>query len=62
MFYGETGRLREAEAAYEEALLIRRSLAKTNATAYQPGVATTLNDLSTLYRKGQRLHEANTVG
>ena len=39
ILYRDTQRLKEAEAAYQEALDIYRQLAKANPAAYQPDVA-----------------------
>ena len=41
--------MKEAEGAYQEALDIRRQLAKANPAAYQKDVAGTLNNLALLY-------------
>ena len=49
ILYRDTQRMKEAEAAYQEALDIRRQLAKTNPAAYQPDVAETLNNLAILH-------------
>ena len=53
--------MKEAEAAYQEALDISRQLAKTNPAAYQPDVAMTLNNLGVLYYTTQRLKEAEAA-
>src|SRR5271157_1625840 len=58
VLYSDTQRMKEAEAAYQEALDIFRQLAKTNPAAYQPDVAMTLNNLAALYYATQRLKEA----
>lgn len=50
--------MKEAEDAYQEALLIRHELAKTNPQAHLPNVATTLNNLAILYHATQRMEEA----
>jgi len=59
--YDQTQRLKEAEAAFQEALGIYRELAKKNPTTYQRDVAETLNNLAILYRNTQRLKEAETA-
>jgi tetratricopeptide (TPR) repeat protein len=46
---------------YQEALEIFRQLAKPNPAAYQPAVATTLNNLAILYSDTQRLKEAEAA-
>jgi|WetSurMetagenome_2_1015567.scaffolds.fasta_scaffold07458_8 tetratricopeptide (TPR) repeat protein len=56
--YSDTQRLKEAEHTYQEALDIRRTLAKTNPQTYLPDVAITLNNLGLLYSYTQRLKEA----
>ena len=58
ILYRDTQRLQEAEEAYQEALMTYRQLAKANAAAYLPNVATILNNLAILYRQTQRLQEA----
>ena len=59
--YSATQRIDEAEAAYAEALKIRRKLAEANPGAYLPDLATTLNNLAVLYRATQRMGEAETA-
>jgi len=61
VLYGDTQRLKEAEAAYQEALDIGRQLAKDNPAAYRPDVAQTLNNFAILYRQTQRLKEAEAA-
>ncbi|SEH07489.1 sensor histidine kinase [Candidatus Venteria ishoeyi] len=56
--YAGTQRPNEAEQYYQEALTIRRDLAKYNPQAYQKEVATTLNNLANLYADTQRQKEA----
>src|ERR1022692_3698086 len=53
-------RWRPAEAAYLEALAIRRRLAEGKPETYLPEVATTLNNLAALYSATQRMKEAET--
>ena len=50
--------MKAAEEAYQEALSIRRELAKANPEAYLPDVAMTLNNLAILYRDTQRMKAA----
>jgi tetratricopeptide (TPR) repeat protein len=59
--YRNTNRLGEAEAAYQEALALRRDLAKDNPSAYRPDVAMTLNNLAILYKDTNRLKEAEAA-
>ena len=54
----KTQRFEKAAAEYKEALEIRRRLAEGNPEAYEPDVATTLNNLAILHRDTQRLAEA----
>jgi tetratricopeptide (TPR) repeat protein len=61
ILYSATQRLGEAEAAYDEALRIRRELAGENAQAYLPDVAMTLNNLAFLYCKMQRTDDGLRV-
>ncbi len=60
VLYGDTQRLKEAEASYQEALTTYRDLAKANPQAYSSKeyVAMTLNNLGILYKDTQRLKEA----
>ena len=53
--------MKQAEAAYQEALQIRRELAKTNPATYQEDVASTLNNLGLLYSTTQRLKVAEAA-
>jgi tetratricopeptide (TPR) repeat protein len=48
----------EAEAAYKEALKIRRQLAEKNPDAFLPDVATTLNNLGVFYETLKNYHMA----
>jgi len=50
--------MKAAEEAYQEALSIRRELAKANPEAYLPDVAGTLKTWSLLYRATQRMKAA----
>ncbi|CAA6811977.1 MAG: Unknown protein [uncultured Sulfurovum sp.] len=56
--HAKQNQLEEAEKAYLEALALYRALAKTNPSAYNPDVATTLNNLAVLYRARNQLEEA----
>jgi Tetratricopeptide repeat len=56
--YRATQRMQEAEGACQEALCIRRELAKANPEAYLPNVAVTLSNLAVLYRDTQRIQAA----
>ena len=58
--YRDTQRMKEAEAAYGEALSKYRELAKANPEAYLPYVAGTLNNLANLYRATQRMKDAES--
>ena len=49
ILYSDTQRHVEAEKAYQEALELRRKLARANPAAYEPDMATTLNNLAILY-------------
>jgi len=50
VFLKEHYRLKQAEQLYQEALEIRRELAKQNPATFLPYVATTLNNLAILHR------------
>src|ERR1039458_5837522 len=52
---------RPAEAAYLEALAIRRRLAEANPEAYFPYLANSLNNLANLYNDAQRMTEPETA-
>jgi tetratricopeptide (TPR) repeat protein len=58
VLYSDTQRLPESEAAYEEALDIRRKLASANPEAFLPDVAMTLNNLGFFYYHTLRPQEA----
>ncbi len=49
---------KKAEEEFTEALEIRRSLAKSNPSAFLPGVAMTLNNLAVLHRTKNELKKA----
>ena len=51
----------EAEAYYNRALIIYRRLAQENPQAYEPDVATTLNNLAILYQNTQRFNESEKM-
>jgi tetratricopeptide (TPR) repeat protein len=57
ILYSDTQRFKEGEASHQEALTIRRDLAKANPQAYLPDVATTLSNLGSLYKDTQRFEE-----
>jgi tetratricopeptide (TPR) repeat protein len=59
--YSRIQRLKEAEAAYQEALQIWRELANTNPAAYRSDIAMTLDALGSLYRDTQRPKEAEAA-
>jgi tetratricopeptide (TPR) repeat protein len=61
ILYRANQRFAEAEAAFDEALTIRRQLAQQNPSAYLPNVATTLNNLANLYQTNQRFAEAEAA-
>ena len=58
MVLAKHNNFKEAEKAYGKALSLYRALAKTNPNAYNPNVATTLNNLAVLYYDQNRLKEA----
>ncbi|WP_423787669.1 tetratricopeptide repeat protein, partial [Klebsiella pneumoniae] len=59
--HSATERMKEAEAAYQEALSTFRELAKANPEAYLPNVAMTLSSLANLYRATERMKEAEAA-
>jgi tetratricopeptide (TPR) repeat protein len=61
VLYRASQRKKEAEAAYQEALSIRRELTRANPEACLPDVATTLNNLAVLYSATQRMKEAEAA-
>ena len=61
ILYSTTQRIKEAEATFQEALDIRRQLAKAHPAAYQPDVAVTLIYLANLYSATQRMKEAEAA-
>ena len=61
VLYRETQRMKDAEAAFVEALSIRHELAKANPEAYLPIVAMTLNNMAILYRDTQRMKDAEAA-
>ena len=56
--YSATQRMRDAELAYDEALLMYRQLAKENPKAYLPDMARILNNLANLHSAAQRMRNA----
>jgi tetratricopeptide (TPR) repeat protein len=54
----DQNRMEEARKAFEEALEIRRQLARTTPGTYLPDVAGTLNNLGVLHRDQNRMEEA----
>ena len=58
ILYSVTGRAKEAEELYREALEIRRRLAKEQPGAYEPNLAVTCFNVAILYRKNGRTDEA----
>src|SRR5947199_112039 len=58
MLDGDQNRAEEARKGFEEALKIRRELAKKNPDAYLPDLAMTLNNLANLDRVQNRVEEA----
>ena len=58
ILYGDTQRVKDSEASYQQALRTYRSLAETNPEAYLPDVALTLNNLAVLYAVTKRMKEA----
>lgn len=59
--YRDTRRTREAEAAYKEALEIRRKCGKPKTEGYKKDVSLMLNNLGTLYGSNERPGEAEAV-
>ena len=57
-FLGEHNKFNQAISLYQEALEIRRELAKENPSAYLPNVANTLNNLAILHRVKNELAQA----
>ncbi|MDD5274362.1 MAG: tetratricopeptide repeat protein, partial [Methylovulum sp.] len=60
-FLDENNQFSAAEARYQEALRIRRQLAKDNPTVYLPDVAGTLNNLGILAANSGRRSEAESL-
>ncbi|CAA6807533.1 MAG: Unknown protein, partial [uncultured Sulfurovum sp.] len=56
--YYKQNQFLEAEEAYNEALELYRALAQNNPSAYNPYVATTLNNLAILYSDRNELGKA----
>ncbi len=56
--YGSTGKLKEASEACEEALEIRRQMAKRDPIAYRPSLAEALYSLALLYVKAGKSVQA----
>ena len=54
-------KLKEAEAAYKESLVIQRKLAKANPEMYLPDLSLPYHNLGTLYYRTNRLKEAETM-
>lgn len=59
--YDRENRLKEAEGAYKEALVIQRKLAKADEETYLPDLALPYHNLGTLYYRTNRLKEAETM-
>ncbi len=59
--YMSTGRTKEAEALYTEALQLRRQLFKSNPDAYMPVLADTLQAMATLYLQTERSAQARVL-
>jgi len=57
--YHHTQQMKEAEASYQEALTIRRDLAKANPQAYLPYVADTLRNFGLLYFTQDKITQAH---
>ena len=58
--YSNTQRFTEAEAYYLRALEIREHLASAHPEAYEPDIATTLNNLAGVYYYTHRFNKAET--
>jgi len=56
--YAKQNRLKKSEEVYNEALGLYRALAQNNPSAYNPNVATTLNNLAVLYSARNELKKA----
>ena len=56
--HSDQNKYEESLKEYEEALAIRRELAKVNPSAYLPKVATTLNNLANLHSDQNKYEEA----
>ena len=56
--YSKVQELEKSEVYYEEALKIRRELAKNNPNAFLPDIAGILNNLGLLRNKMQELEKA----
>ena len=61
ILYDAQHRFAEGEAAYREALKIRRRLAEENPDAYLPDVAMTCNNLAILLKNQHRMEEAERL-
>jgi tetratricopeptide (TPR) repeat protein len=58
LLYHDQNRMDDARQAYEEALNIRRELARKNPETYLPDMAMTLNNLGVLHHDQNRMDEA----
>jgi len=61
LLYDKINRIKEAEKMYLKALVLYRTLAKSNSSIYNVDVAITLNHLGTLYNKVNRIKEAEKM-
>lgn len=59
--YDRENRLKEAEGAYKEALVIQRKLTKADEETYLPDLALPYHNLGTLYFRTNRLKEAEPM-
>ncbi|MDD7388552.1 MAG: tetratricopeptide repeat protein [Lachnospiraceae bacterium] len=59
--YDRENRLKDAEGAYKEALVIQRKLSKADEETYLPDLALPYHNLGTLYYRTNRLKEAEVM-
>lgn len=59
LLYADTQRFKEGETSYQEALTIRRDLAKANPQTYREYLASTLENIAILYFQQDKKTEAH---